>query len=226
MTTSAARKKTRRGAKKSPPNQRKTGYMVKILLVGSVLGGGVYLGSGGLLSHIPFFSRTKEATAAASAAAPKGEPADVQKKEIPKPKKSEGSVFSEGDAPIIVGDVPAGWRVEPISEIKAKFAPKKVEGAEEVTFVVPAYTLVPEDREDTVYVIEPGRTQDGENTGGTLDKVLDRMSSESGAVGKALDSLSKAIGGLARDEKEPSVRAPKSGTAAVGIGAGAAKTPR
>jgi hypothetical protein len=108
-------------------------------------------------------------------------------------KSSTGSVFTEGEAPVIVGDVPEGWRVETSNDIKVKFGPHKVPVGDDITFVVPVYTLVPGDSPGGVYIIEPGRTKEGHDEGGTLASVLTRLDSETQAVERALGSLSEAI---------------------------------
>lgn len=107
-----------------------------------------------------------------------------------------GSVFSEGEAPTVVGNVPAGWRVETSPDVKAKFGPQPVPGGEDITFVVPVYALVPEDRRAGAYVMEPGRNSRGDDEGGTLASILERIESESGAVEGALGTLSESIKGL------------------------------
>lgn len=117
-------------------------------------------------------------------------------KERAKVKGVGGSVFSEGDAPTVIGDIPAGWRVETSPDVKAKFGPQPVPGGEDITFVVPVYTLVPEERRPGVYVMEPGRAADGQDGGGTLGGVLERMRNEAAAIGGALDTLSDSLAGL------------------------------
>lgn len=117
-------------------------------------------------------------------------------KERAKVKGAGGSVFSEGDAPTVMGDIPAGWRVETSPDVKAKFGPQPVPGGEDITFVVPVYTLVPEERRPGAYVMEPGRTADGQDGGGTLGGVLGRMQNEAAAIGAALATLSDSLAGL------------------------------
>lgn len=117
-------------------------------------------------------------------------------------KSSTGSVFSEGDPPLIIGEVPEGWRVETSNEIKAKFGPHKVPIGDDITFVVPVYTLVPSDTIDGVYIIEPGRTQTGDDEGGTLSAILARLDGEISAISTALGSLSKALAMLPAEESE------------------------
>lgn len=117
-------------------------------------------------------------------------------KERAKVKGAGGSVFSEGDAPTVVGDIPAGWRVETSPDVKAKFGPQPVPGGEDITFVVPVYTLVPEEKRAGAYVMEPGRTAEGQDGGGTLSGVLGRMQGESTTIGAALATLSDSLRGL------------------------------
>jgi len=124
-------------------------------------------------------------------------------------KSSTGSVFSEGDPPLIIGEVPEGWRVETSNEIKAKFGPHKVPIGDDITFVVPVYTLVPSDTVDGVYIIEPGRTQTGDDEGGTLSSILARLDGEIGAISTALGSLSKALAMLPAQENEAGAVAEK-----------------
>lgn len=119
-------------------------------------------------------------------------------KERAKVKGASGSVFSEGDVPTVVGDIPAGWRVETSPDIKAKFGPQPVPGSEDITFVVPVYTLVPEERRPGAYVMEPGLSEDGQDGGGTLRGVLGRMESEAGAISSALTTLTDSLSGLER----------------------------
>lgn len=138
-------------------------------------------------------------------------------------KASGGSVFSEGQAPSIIGQVPEGWRVETASDIKIKFGPHKVPVGDDITFVVPVYTLVPSDSPDGVYIIEPGRTKSGHDEGGTLPSVLARLESESQAVCSALGSLSEAIAMLPGEDPpaeavaEVPAEPAKSGAAADGV---------
>lgn len=108
-------------------------------------------------------------------------------------KSATGSVFSEGEPPLIVGGVPDGWRVETSNEIKAKFGPHKVPVGDDITFVVPVYTLVPSEAMDGVYIIEPGRTKTGDDEGGTLSAILSRLDGEISTINTALGSLSKAL---------------------------------
>jgi len=117
-------------------------------------------------------------------------------------KSSTGSVFSEGEPPVIVGNVPEGWRVETSNEIKVKFGPHKVPVGDDITFVVPVYTLVPSENVDGVYIIEPGRTRGGDDEGGTLSSILTRLDGEAGAISEALGSLSKALSMLPVPEIE------------------------
>lgn len=126
---------------------------------------------------------------------------DKEPEEKPKAvKSSTGSIFSEGDPPLIVGNVPEGWRVETSNEIKIKFGPRKVPLGDDITFVVPVYTLVPSDNLDGVYIIEPGRTKTGDDEGGTLSAILSRLDGEIGAISVALGSLSKALAMLPAQE--------------------------
>lgn len=129
--------------------------------------------------------------------------ADKRTEDKPKAiKSSTGSVFSEGDPPLIVGEVPAGWRVETSNEIKAKFGPQKVPVGDDITFVVPVYTLVPSESIDGVYIIEPGRTKTGDDEGGTLSAILSRLDGEIAAISTALGSLSEALAMLPSPEIE------------------------
>lgn len=135
-----------------------------------------------------------------------GKPRKAEVEPTPKAvKSSSGSVFSEGEAPSIVGAVPTGWRVETSNDIKVKFGPHKVPVGDDITFVVPVYTLVPEDDPSGVYIIEPGRTKDGHDEGGTLAAILSRLDGEAVAVKGALASLSDAIAMLPRNEKDTTV---------------------
>jgi hypothetical protein len=95
-----------------------------------------------------------------------------------------------------MGDIPSGWRVETSPDVKAKFGPQPVPGGEDITFVVPVYTLVPEERRPGAYVMEPGRNVDGQDSGGTLGGVLERMQNEAGAISAALGVLSESLRGL------------------------------
>jgi hypothetical protein len=109
-----------------------------------------------------------------------------------------GSVFSEGDAPVVVGEIPAGWRVETSPDIKAKFGPHAVPGGEDITFVVPVYTLVPEEGRPGAYIMEPGRGEQGEDSGGTIGAVLERVETEAETVSKVLSSLAASLDGLSK----------------------------
>jgi len=113
-------------------------------------------------------------------------------------KGAGGSVFSEGDAPVVIGEVPEGWRVETSPDIKAKFGPHPVPGGEDITFVVPVYTLVPEEGRPGAYVMEPGRGEKGEDAGGTISAVLGRIETETETVSKVLGSLATSLDGLSR----------------------------
>ncbi len=117
-------------------------------------------------------------------------------KEKAKVKSAAGSVFSEGEAPTVVGAVPDGWRVETSPDVKAKFGPHPVPGSEDITFVVPVYTLVPDEHRNGAYVMEPGRTEDGQDMGGTLGSVLRRMEMEAGNIAIALGALTDSLKGL------------------------------
>lgn len=140
------------------------------------------------------FEKDAVAVAGSEPRVPKKKVVKTGKSSEPKVvKSSTGSVFSEAAAPVVVGDVPSGWKIETSNEIKAKFGPHKVPVGDDITFVVPVYTLVPDSGGEGVYVIEPGRTKEGHDEGGALGSVLARLDAEAQAVDGALGSLSKAI---------------------------------
>jgi hypothetical protein len=152
--------------------------------------------AGDTVSHDVDFSEEDDKIAVAGSQPKKDE---IEAKPV---KSSTGSVFSEGEAPVIVGGVPEGWRVETSNDIKVKFGPHKVPVGDDITFVVPVYTLVPGDAPGGVYIIEPGRTKEGHDEGGTLASVLTRLDSEAQAVERALGALSEAIAMLPAPENE------------------------
>lgn len=155
-------------------------------------------GTGEVVVHTAKFADEEDSIPVAGSAPEYDKEPEEKNKAV---KSSTGSIFSEGDPPLIVGNVPEGWRVETSNEIKIKFGPRKVPLGDDITFVVPVYTLVPSDNLDGVYIIEPGRTKTGDDEGGTLSAILSRLDGEIGAISVALGSLSKALTMLPAQEE-------------------------
>ena len=107
--------------------------------------------------------------------------------------------FKDRDVEVI-GVIPDGWKLAPANGITAKTGAVQFTGTKEVSFVVPAYQIVPDLSQGGVYVLEPGRENGGT---GTIPEIISKCNSSTSEMKKSMIPLSNALEQLRKIRRGP-----------------------